>query len=279
VPASSSSPVEFPVPLAIFVIVGLPHVSWGALGLDQAVDWPQISTSALLLIFAFGGYEVIPVPAGEARDPRRAVPFAMITTIVVVAAVLTLVQIVALGTLPGLASSVTPLADASLLFLGAGGALLMTAGASVSMAGNNMGAALTGSRTLFALAEQGDLPRIFGRVHPRFQTPDVAIAFTCGVTVILALSGSFVTMAAASAVARLLLYGGTCASVLALRRRGRAPFTIPFGPAVPVLALVVSAAILSGATITQLEVGLVALVLGAGLYLFARLRGTPPGRA
>jgi hypothetical protein len=67
--------------------------------------------------------------------------------------------------------------------------------------------------------------------------------------------------------------------VLALRRRGRAPFTSPFGPAVPVLALVVSAAILSGATITQLEVGLVALVLGAGLYLFARLRGTPPGRA
>ena len=40
------------------------------------------STAALLLIFAFGGYEVVPVPAGEARDPRRAVPFALIMTIV-----------------------------------------------------------------------------------------------------------------------------------------------------------------------------------------------------
>jgi amino acid transporter len=265
-------------PLVIFILVGLPYVSWSALQPDAAVTWTQVSTSALLLIFAFGGYEVIPVPAGEARDPQRAVPFAMITTILIVGVVLMFVQIVALGTLPGLAASTTPLADASVLFLGAGGALLMTAGAAVSMAGNNVGAALSGSRTMFALAEQGDLPKAFGHVHPRFQTPDAAIVITCLVTLLLALSGSFVTMAAASAVARLLLYGGTCAAVLALRRQGRAPFTIPFGPVVPILALVVSAAILSGATRTQLEVGLVALVVGAVLFAIAR-RGAPSAPA
>ena len=64
-----------------------------------------MSATALTLIFAFGGYEVIPVPAGEARDPRKAVPFAMITTIVIVAVVMTLAQVVALSTLPGLATS------------------------------------------------------------------------------------------------------------------------------------------------------------------------------
>ena len=66
-------------PLALFIILGLPHVSAGPLQPDMAVTWTQISTAALLLIFAYGGYEVIPVPAGEARDPKRAVPFAMIT--------------------------------------------------------------------------------------------------------------------------------------------------------------------------------------------------------
>jgi amino acid transporter len=257
-------------PLAIFVIAGLPYVAWDAMRPDVALTWTQVSTSALLLIFAFGGYEVVPVPAGEARDPQRAVPFAMVTTIVIVTAVLTLVQVVALGTLPGLAGSTTPLADASLLFLGAGGALLMTAGAAISMGGNNLGAALTGSRAIFALAEQGDLPKVFGRVHPRYQTPHVAIVFTCLVTLLLALSGSFVTLAAASAVARLLLYAGTCASVLALRRRGRAPFTIPLGPVVPIVALAVSAAILSGATMTQLQVGGIFLVVGAALFAMAR---------
>jgi len=257
-------------PLVIFILVGLPHIVPDALAPGGTLGWEQVSTSALLLIFAFGGYETIPVPAGEARDPRRAVPFAMIATVLVVAVVMILVQIVALGTLPGIAESRTPLADAAALFMGGSGALLMTVGATISMTGNNMGQALSGSRNLYALAEQGDLPRVFGRVHPRFHTPDFAIVFTSLVSLVLALSGSFVTMAAASAVARLLVYAGTCASVLVLRREGRAGFTIPGGPIVPVLALVLSVAILYGASTLQLQVGLGAVLLGAALFVLAR---------
>src|SRR5262245_50904373 len=261
-------------PLVLFVLLGLPHVSWGALQPDVSPDWTQISTATLALIFAYGGYEVIPVPAGEARDPKRIVPFAMVTTIVIVSFVLTLVQVVALGTLPSLAASKAPLADAAALFLGGLGALMMTAGAAVSMTGNNIGQALSGSRNLFALAEQGDLPKIFGRVHPRFLTPDFSIVFTSLVVLALALSGSFATLAATSAVTRLLVYSGTCASVLALRRESRAPFTIPLGPAVPVLALVISIAILYGATPVQLRVGAAFLVTGAILYGVARWRSS-----
>jgi basic amino acid/polyamine antiporter, APA family len=259
-------------PLVLFIFIGLPYVSTGALAPVNELTGAQIATAALLLIFAFGGYEIIPVPAGEALDPKKDVPFAMIMTIVIVALVMMLVQVVALGTLPDLAGSRTPLADASLLFMGAWGAMLLTAGASVSMAGNNVGAALSGSRILFALAEQGDVPRMFARIHPRFRTPDVAIVFTCLLTLALAVSGSFVALAAASAVARLLVYGGTCASVLALRRQGRAPFTIPLGPVVPVVALAVCAAIVYGATAVQIRTGGIALAVGAGLYVMGKGR-------
>ncbi len=259
-------------PLVIFITLGLPHVSIAALQPDMALTWTQISTAALLLIFAYGGYEVVGVPAGEARDPKRDVPFAMVMTIVVVAIVMTLAQVVAMGTLPGIADSQRPLADAALLFIGGWGALLMTTGGAVSMSGNNMGQALSGSRNLYALAEQGDLPAWFGRVHPRFHTPAVAIIFTSLIALWLALSGDFVTLAAASAVSRLLVYAGTCASVLKLRGQGRAPFTIPGGPVIPVVALVVSLAILGGATAMQLQVGGVALIVGAALYVVARWR-------
>ena len=260
-------------PLVLFILIGLPHVSFdGAACPTLCRRWDQVATAALVLIFAFGGYEVIPVPAGEARDPRKAVPFAMITTILIVASVMTMVQVVALGTLPGLAQSRTPLADASVLFMGAWGALLMTTGASVSMAGNNVGAAISGSRSLFALAEQGDVPRVFGHIHARYRTPDVAIVFTCLVTLVLALTGSFVKLAAVSAVARLLVYAGTCASVLALRRQSRAPFTIPGGPVVPIVALLVCVIIMTGATGEQLQRGVMALAAGAVLYLIARRR-------
>lgn len=259
------------VPLVLFVAIGLPYVTWSALPPDTALGWNQIAASALFLIFAYGGYEVIPVPAGEARDPRRAVPFAMVTTILIVAAVMTAVQIVAVGTLPNLAASKTPLADAAFLFMGAGGALLMTSGAAVSMTGNTVGQALSGSRNLYALAEQGDLPRIFAHVHRRYQTPDVAIVFTSLVALALALTGSFAALAAVSAVSRLLVYAGTCASVLALRRQGPAPFTIPLGPVVPLIALAITAAILYGATTPQLRTGAYALVVGALLYGAARV--------
>jgi APA family basic amino acid/polyamine antiporter len=259
-------------PLVIFILLGLPHVDFAALEPSAAPSWANISTAALMLIFAFGGYEVVPVPAGEARDPQRAVPFAMIATIVIVGIVMMLTQVVALGTLPGLTTAKRPLAEAALLFIGAWGALLMTTGSAISMAGNNVGAAISGSRSLFALAEQGDIPRVFGHVHPRFQTPDVAIVFTCLVTLAIGLSGTFATLATISAVARLLVYVGTCASVLKLRRDGPAPFTIPFGPVVPLVALLVCGAIIVNAKPVELRAGLLALAAGAVLYLITPKR-------
>lgn len=257
-------------PLVIFILLGLPYVSFDALRPDVALTWTQISTSALLLIFAYGGYEVVGVPAGETKSPKTAVPFAMVMTIVIVGIVMTLAQVVAMGTLPDIAASQRPLADASLIFLGAWGALLMTTGGAVSMTGNNMGQALSGSRNLYALAEQGDLPSFFGKVHAKFRTPATAIIITSLVALALALFGDFVTLAASSAVSRLLVYAGTCASVLVLRRQGPAAFTIPGGPIVPVVALVISLAILGGATSLQLQVGGYALVAGAVLYVIAR---------
>ncbi|MGH9162578.1 MAG: APC family permease [Vicinamibacteraceae bacterium] len=259
-------------PLVIFIVAGLTFVSWDVLRPSGTPSVEQISASALLLIFTFGGYEVVPVPAGEARDPQRAVPFAMIMTIAIVALVMTLVQVVAVGTLPNLAESRTPLTDAAALFLGAFGALLITVGAVASMTGNNMGQALSGSRNLFALAEQGDLPRAFGYIHPRFRTPIVAIVVTCLVSLALALWSDFRALAATSAVSRLLVYTGTCAAVLVLRREGRAPFTIPLGPLVPCIALVISVGILYGATALQLQVGGAALAIGALLYAVAVLQ-------
>jgi amino acid transporter len=166
--------------------------------------------------------------------------------------------------------------------MGAAGGLLMTAGAAVSMLGNNMGHPLSGSRNLYALAEQGDLPAIFGRVHPVYRTPWVAVVFTSVVALVLALTGSFATLAAGSAVARLVLYAGTCASVLVLRRprfEGRvkpATFVAPGGAVLSVLGILVSLSIIAGATATQPVVGGIAVAAGVVLFLMAPAK---PGRA
>ena len=263
------------IPLIVFVAAGLFFMDWTRLTPASALSLHQLSASGLLLIFAFGGYEVIPVVAGETRDPRRDVPFALIMTIIIVTIVMTLAQMVGLGTLPGIAASKTPLADAAARFLGAGGAAMLTIGAVLSTSGNNMGQALSGSRNLFALAEQRDLPAFFGRVHPEFRTPMNAILFTAGVALVLALSGTFQSLAAASAISRLIVYVATCASTLRLRSSRfdtavtPAVFVVPFGPAIPLTAIVIALAILAGATPLQLAAGTGALAGGAVLYLIA----------
>jgi Amino acid permease len=81
----------------------------------------------------------------------------------------------------------TPVADASFLFMGSTGALLVSAGAVISMIGNNMGGMLGRSRILFALAENGELPRFLRAIHPRYHTPSNAIIFTAAVALSLAL--------------------------------------------------------------------------------------------
>jgi amino acid transporter len=263
------------LPLVVFIIAGVFFIDSGRLVPDRSPTLAELSTTGLLLIFAFGGYEVVPVPAGEARNPRRDVPFALIMTIIICAIVMSLVQVVAVGTLPGLAQSRTPLADAAAVFLGAGGAALITLGAVFSTTGNNMGQALSGPRNLYALAEQGDLPRFFGYVHPRFRTPVNAILVTSGVSLAMALSGQYATLALASAISRLLVYVATCASTLRLRaaafvQRVNPPtFVVPMGPVIPATAIVIALAMLAGARREQLVAGVVALAVGAVLYSIA----------
>jgi amino acid transporter len=263
-------------PLAIFILVGFWFVEPNRLVPSGAVTLNGASTGALLLVFAFGGYHVIAVPTGEAADPRRHLPFAFPMTIIAVTVIMMLAQIVATGTLPDLPSSATPLADASFRFMGAAGAFLMSVGAVISMTGNNMGASLAGSRMLFALAESGDVPRVFAKIHPRYRTPGNAIIFTALVTLAFALSGSFTMLAVASALGRLVIYLSVCVATLRLRRPPLgelvrpATFIIPFGPIVPILAIIISLLMIAGANSLQFLGGTVALATGAAVYIANR---------
>ncbi len=99
--------------------------------------------------------------------------------------------------------------------------------------------------------------------------------FSVGVALALALTGSFVQLAAVSAVARLVMYLAVTTATLVLRRRPpteemrAAEFTVPLGPVVPVLATIIALSILAGATRQQLLSGAVALVVGAVLFVIA----------
>ena len=272
------------LPLAVFVLVGVFFADLSRIVPSGPAPLAQMGTAALLLIFAYGGYEVTGIPAGEASNPKKDVPFAFVAVILIVSGVMTLTAAVATGLLPDVGATRTPIADASALIMGAFGGLLVSVGSVVSMTGNNMGQLLSGSRTVFALAENGDLPRVFARVHPDYRTPYVAIWFTSIVLVVLALTGSFVFLAAVSAVARLVVYLSACGATLRLRRADMATrvapanFTVPLGPVIPVLAILISSSILAGATLQQLLAGVAALAVG-GVFFAIATTGTAKSAA
>jgi amino acid transporter len=240
--------------------------------------WHQIGAAALLLLYAYAGFENTAAAAGEYKNPRRDVPFALLAQIGFVTLLYAWVQWVALATLPGLAASATPLADAARRFLGAWGGWLLTLGATLSILGTNGNTVLTGPRYLFALARGGYGPRWLAAVHPRFRTPAVAVVAQTAIALPLALSGTFTGLAALSVVARLATYLGTAAAVPVLRRKlGSRPgaFRLPGGPLVPIAAALLCVVFAASATSRDLVAGAVALAVG--LVIWKLRHGGPEG--
>lgn len=262
------------LPLLMFIGIGAMYVDLSmATPLVGPLPLRDLGEAALLLLFAYAGFENLPAAAGEYRNPRRDVPFALLAMIVTVTALYFAVQWVALGTLPGLAQSQTPLADASARFGGAWLAMALTVGAAVSILGTNSNTIMLGPRYLHALAMDGYGPRALARIHPRFRTPAVAIVTVGVLSLLLALSGSFVQLALLSVVARLCTYIGTSVSVLVLRRRHgdrEGALRLPGGPLIPIAATLLSIGLLASATAWNLLAGLVALVVGAIVFQFRR---------
>jgi len=265
--------------LALVCAVGLawlgthPHVALTPVpaGVDS---WLK---AMLLLLFAYGGYEAALNPMGEARNPRRDVAFALFVAIGVLTVVYALLQLIVVGALPDAAASVRPLADVARVLLGPAGALFISAGALVSVYGYMSANMLTVPRSLYALAECGDFPRVFAAVHPRFRTPHVSILVFAVLVWAFSQFASFSWNVTLSAVGRILYYAAICVAVPALRRRQPAAsaLRLPGGLLLPALGVLMCALLLTGVDFSQSAILLATLVAAFLNWLAVRGRAAP----
>jgi APA family basic amino acid/polyamine antiporter len=262
------------LPLLLLVVAGLPLVDGSRVALLALPAADSLRQAALPLVFAYGGFENASVPTEEARQPRRHLPVALIVTIAATTVLYILIQVVVQGTVPALAASATPLADAGRAVLGPAGALIVTAGAVFSTVGSISALVLVGPRILFAFARHGQLPAALAVVHPRYRTPHLAVAAFAALAWAAALSGGFAQLVAVSAVARLLFSASTCLAVPVLRRRaggGEDVFLLPGGPLLPLLAVALCVWLLAGLTPAQALTGVAGLLAGVLVYLAVRV--------
>lgn len=261
------------LPLIAFVAVGVFFVNPDAFELGALPIAGDLSNAVLLAAFAFFGFDSTSVLAGEVRDPGRSVPFAIIVSVSVVLVLYALIQIVCVGTLPELAQSQRPLADAAVAFIGAPGATAIAVTAVIACAGVYGASFTPGTRLMFAMADRGQLPAALARIHSRYRTPVYAIVVTSVLGLVLALSGSFIYLVKITLIARISVLAITCATLPLLRRRSDVPppaFVLRGGSALACVAAGGSLLFLVNSSMRELlDVGLAAM---AGLIVLGATR-------
>ncbi|HEY3602017.1 MAG TPA: APC family permease [Chthoniobacterales bacterium] len=260
-------------PLLIFVFAGLfflhPHaLAWPG--------WPHgdvLGRSVLQLLFAFVGIEVALVPSGEIKNPSRTVPRSIFTALGITTLLYIMIQLVALGVMGNELGRYgdTALAEAAARFLGNAGRLLMLIGLAVSAFGWVASDILSSPRIVYAFGRDRFIPSFFGRIHPRFHTPHVAIVTYATLAFFLSFSSTFQKLAVLSNTAVLLLYILCFLAALELKRRDvrgeGVPFGFPGANFIPVIAIAVVIWILSHATLGELEITGSCLVVASLLFV------------
>lgn len=254
--------------VGVFALAGF-AVSTAPAALQVSESWLR---AALLATFAYQGFEIVPVVAGQVRSSAKAIPIAVVGSVGVAASLYVALQAACVATLGALPSSQAPLADAAQALAGVGFAGVVRAGTSVSALGIAFGMMAMTPRYLSALAAGGrQLPLDFERMSEN-GVPLRALFVTWLLVSLLLQGGELSEFFALSGVTVLLQYGVTALSLFALARRRERGLTLR--DAWPVLPTVlVTLALVSGAHVREAVVAAVALALGLLLRAIRRAWG------
>ncbi len=253
------------LPLGGFILLGSEVIPSFDSPIPPSAD---LGAAALLLIYAFVGFEGAVVPAGEAKHPERDMPLGLLLGLAVVAVLYMVIQLVSQAAVPDLANSKTPLLDVSASLFGSTGAILLMVGVAASVLANLVSSMFSATRVTYALSLEKSLPRWFGEVHSRYLTPANSVVFFGIAAFLLAAFGSFTVLAAMTVLSRLFLYGMSCAAIPKLRPqfRGEGRFILKGGYAIPVLGI--GACLWLMLQVSSQSIWMTAIFVGIGSLLF-----------
>ena len=253
------------LPLGGFILLGSEVIPSFESPIPPSGD---LGAAALLLIYAFVGFEGAVVPAGEAKRPERDMPLGLLLGLAVVAVLYMLIQLVSQAAVPDLANSKTPLLDVSASLFGPVGAILLMIGVAASVLANLISSMFSATRVTYALSLEKSLPRWFGEVHSRYLTPANSVVFFGIAAFLLAAFGSFTVLAAMTVLSRLFLYGMSCAAIPKLRPqfRGEGRFILKGGYLIPILGI--AACLWLMMQVSERSIWMTAIFVGIGSFLY-----------
>lgn len=251
-------------------------------GVPTSVRLPvfsDVEAIALLLAYAYSGGHLVTVAAGEVADARATVYRAILLNLLVIALFYAFVVWAYAAIDPPEVNAERPLASAGQAVLGTFGVAAISLAAIFSTGTNQLSYFVSMPRVLFGMAERGLLPAALARVSPRFLTPANAILAYAAMVLVLALSGTFATLATFMVALEALVLLAAVLALPVLWRRGQ--FTITGWHAVAWGAVIAAAAVFelwmeAQAPASAVLPTLGVLLAGSAVYLVARRRGASP---
>jgi APA family basic amino acid/polyamine antiporter len=216
----------------------------------------------LLLVYLYSGSEDAVLPGAEVKEPRRTVPFSLLAGLTVCMTVFASVQFVTV-TVIGASTTDQPLADTASMLMGRSGEMFVAISIMVATYGCLSSVILNLPRLASSLASHGDFPQFLAKLHPRFNTPAIAIVLCATVVYMMAVSGTFLWAASVSAGATIFIYSGTCAALIRLRhqRPNAAALRIPGGRMLAIIGILIMLTLLTQLSAPQAFVmGITALL-------------------
>ncbi len=231
--------------LAFIVVLAL-AVGWPQTGghftplvPEGSVQFGAFGLALVSVLWAYDGWADVTYVAGEVTDPGRNLPRAIIGGTVAVMAIYVLANIGYMAVLPieEIRTSRLVAADVAEKVMGRAGVVFVSTTVMISTFGTLSAVLLTSPRVLFAMADDGLLFAPIAKVHPKYQTPYMAIGLVATLGLIFVLLLRFEKLADTFVIAMIPFYALGVAAVYRLRRRpGYAPaFRTPGYPVVPAL--------------------------------------------
>ncbi|MCC7400099.1 MAG: amino acid permease [Chitinophagaceae bacterium] len=231
------------IPLFGIIILGFSYIDTANLHWDHLPSTAVFSNTALVLFFAFAGFETSLGASGEIKNSKRTVPLSLLMGGLFVLIIYLLLQTIAQGILGSQMAQFkdAPLAAVADKIIGPAGATILLACAAISCFGTVTLDILCTPRSLFAGANKGLFPKFLGRVHPKFATPYLAV-FTYGTLIIIfSVSGGFRQLVIISSACVLIVYLAVILATIKLKLKDtdkeKGFFKIPGGLVIPLIGV------------------------------------------
>lgn len=240
-----------------------------------------VGLSIISVLWAYEGWQYVTFVAGEAQDPQRTIPRALIVgtvALIVIYIVANFAYVAALGT-ARMAVSERVAGEAVAEVLGPLARKAIALAIILSMYSAAHATVITVPRVYFAMAKDGLFFKKLAEVHPRYGTPAIAVIASCVWAAVLALTGTFEQLLTYVVFIGWIFYALGAAAVIALRiKRPNAdrPFRVPGYPLTPAVFVLAAAVIVLNTVVTQpgqAAIGIGVVLLGAPAYVMWR-RGT-----